>query len=49
MDGRYILGVAAAIVAGVLFNVGTLVQKLALRPRKNVPLRRPCSKRSKLL
>ena len=30
MESRYILGVCAAIVAGVLFNVGTVVQKLAV-------------------
>ncbi|HWQ96866.1 MAG TPA: hypothetical protein VN538_02040 [Clostridia bacterium] len=30
MEARYILGVCAAIVAGVLFNVGTVVQKLAV-------------------
>jgi hypothetical protein len=30
MDGRYFIGVCAAIAAGVLFNVGSLMQKLAV-------------------
>lgn len=30
MDGRYFLGVAAAIIAGMLFNIGTLMQKIAV-------------------
>ena len=30
MDGRYILGVALAIASGVAFNLGSLIQKLAV-------------------
>ena len=33
MDGRYILGVSAAIISGALFNIGTLMQKLAVMER----------------
>lgn len=35
MDGRYILGVSAAIISGALFNIGTLMQKLAVMDRKS--------------
>ena len=30
MEARYVLGVCAAVVAGILFNVGTVLQKLAV-------------------
>ena len=30
MDGRYLLGVALAVVSGAVFNIGALIQKLAV-------------------
>jgi len=35
MDGRYILGISAAILSGALFNIGTLMQKLAVMERES--------------
>lgn len=31
MDGRYLIGVFSAVSSGVIFNIGTLIQKIAVR------------------